>query len=588
MKTFVTLFAVMALGLSAVLIAQDTPASSPATDFGQPPKPAEPAAPQLKGGQRWIFAFGNFARDDRTQELIDLVKRGHQAGYNGFLISDVKFDKLQLTDEAYKKRLQSFRKVCKEEGVKLAVHVGAYGYSEVFLTHDRNLAEGMPVRNATFIVKDGKLIPFDETTRLVNGSFEEVKDGLPVGWQLDDGGRACILDEKEKTDGEVSLCMKEATKVIRAQQKVKLQPWHYYIISAKCKTLNWTPREIRLQAVSTGPEGGLNVQEMHAEKTADWKTFYANFDSQDATEANIQFGNWNPKGGTGWWDECKIEPGGFINIIRRDDLPLKVTSEDGQTLYEEGKDFSKVEDPKFLNDPNPGYFTLGHESPTVTIPVGSRLKEGQKVLASYHFASESGKAGQMNVCMAEPKVFDLLEEVVRWMKDNVQPDVYFMGYDEMRHSGWDDSCVKSGKTPGQLLAESVSKFTAIIKKVDPGKPIAAWNDMFDPYHNASRTAKHYYMVKGNGPWAGSWEGLSPDVTIFNWYNNKPNDMKFFAGRGHQQVLAGYYDADPKRIIAWLEMGKDLPGILGVMYTTWVNDYSKLEEFSKAADSTAKP
>ena len=55
-----------------------------------------------------------------------------------------------------------------------------------------------------------------------------------------------------------------------------------------------------------------------------------------------------------------------------------VTSEDGKTTYEEGKDFSKVEDPKFLMDPNPGYFTIGHEQPTVTIPQGSRLKEGDK------------------------------------------------------------------------------------------------------------------------------------------------------------------------------------------------------------------
>ncbi len=589
MRTSAKLFAAFAMSLGTALIAQDNAgAPAPAADFGQPPKPAEPVAPKLDSGQRWIFAFANFANESRSQELVDLVKRGHKAGYNGILISDVKFDKLQLTDEAYKKRLQSFRQVCKDEGVKLAVHVGAYGYADMFLTHDRNLAEGMPVRNATFIVRDGKLVPFDETTKLVNGSFEELKDGLPVGWTLDEPGKSTTIDEAQKTDGKVGLCMKEAKAVVRASQKVKVEPWHYYIISARCKTQNWPPRGIRLQAVSSGPEGALNDQEMHAEKTADWKMLCSNFDSQGATEANIQFGNWDSRGGTGWWDECKIQPGGFINIIRRDDLPLTVTSEDGKTTYEEGKDFSKVEDPKFMNDPNPGYFTLLHEQPTVTIPAGSRLVEGQKVLASYHFASESGKAGQMNVCMAEPKVYPLLEEVVTWMKNNVQPDMYFMAYDEMRHAGWDDSCTKSGKTPGQLLADSVRTFTQIIKKVDPGKPISTWSDMFDPYHNASPTKKHYYMVKGDGPWARSWEGLSTDVIIFNWYNNKPNDMKFFADRGNQQILSGYYDADPKRIIAWLEMGKDLPGIIGVMYTTWVNDYSKLEEFSQAASSASKP
>ena len=583
MKKLVALLAVAVLALDAAVIAQ-TPASSPSSEFGTPPKPSEPVAPKIEAGQKWIFSFANFAKDDAAEAITKLVKDGRKAGYNGILVSDVKFEKLQLTDEKYKQRLQAFRKVCKDEGVKLAVHVGSYGYSDMFLTHNRNLAEGMPVRNATFIVKDGKLVPFDETTELVNGSFEDNKDGLPTGWQVDSPGTVTKIDDTQKTDGKVSLCMKESKKVVRAWQKVKLQPWHYYIISAMCKAEKWPPREIRLQATSPGKEGTLNANELHADKTMDWKRLSSNFDSQDATEANIQIGNWNPSGGTGWFDDCKIEPGGFINIIRRDDLPLTITSEDGKTKYEEGKDFSKVEDPKFLNDPNPGYFTILHEPPTVTIPEGSKLKEGQKVLASYHFASEAGKAGQMNVCMAEPEVLKIIEGVVQWMKDNVQPDMYFMGYDEMRHSGWDDSCVKSGKTPGQLLADSVRQFTALIKKIDPGKPIATWNDMFDPYHNASRTSKHYYLVKGDGPWALSWEGLSNDVVIFNWYNNKINDLKFFADRGHQQILCGYYDADPKRIIEWLNMGKDSPGIMGVMYTTWVGDHSKLKEFADAADS----
>jgi hypothetical protein len=281
-----------------------------------------------------------------------------------------------------------------------------------------------------------------------------------------------------------------------------------------------------------------------------------------------------------WIADVKVEPAGFINIIRRDDLPLKVTSVDGKTVYEEGKDFAKVVDPKLVHDPNPGYFTILHDAPVVAIPEGSRLKEGDKVVASYHFASESGKPGQMNVCLAEPKVYDLIREQVQWMKDNVQPDMYFMGYDEMRFSGWDDSCVKTGKTPGQLLADSVSKVIRIIKEVDPGKPIGTWNDMFDPYHNASpdMKQKQYYMVKGKSPWAGSWEGLSSDVLIFNWRQNKMEGVKFFADRGNQQVLAGYYDHDPKRIVEWLAMAKDTPNIVGVMYTTWKNDYSQIGEY----------
>ena len=121
----------------------------------------------------------------------------------------------------------------------------------------------------------------------------------------------------------------------------------------------------------------------------------------------------------------------------------------------------------------------------MTVPAGSRLKEGDKVVASFCFASESGKPGQMSVSLCEPKVYDIIRDEVKWMKENVQPDMYFMCYDEMRFGGWDDACVATGKTPGQLLAESVAKVIRIIKEEDPGKPIATWNDMFDPYHNAN-------------------------------------------------------------------------------------------------------
>jgi hypothetical protein len=309
----------------------------------------------------------------------------------------------------------------------------------------------------------------------------------------------------------------------------------------------------------------------------DWTRIHASFCSLDNTEVTIYLGSWGPKNGKIWWDDVQIEPGGFVNLIRRDSLPLTITSEDGQTVYEEGKDFPAIKDPKMLNDPYPGYFTIWHDAPVVAIPQGSRLKEGQKVLASYHFATAAGKLNNFNMCMAEPKVYEIVEKHIQWMKTNGNPDMYLMSHDEIRIGGWDDSCVKCGKTPGQLLAENVKKCTQIIKTIDPGKPILAWNDMFDPFHNARKDEKEFYLVKGEAPWVGSWDGLSSDVGIATWAGSVES-QKFFKERGHQQLLAGYYDADPKRIVDWLNKTKDVKNIMGVMYTTWVGNYSDLEKF----------
>ena len=85
----------------------------------------------------------------------------------------------------------------------------------------------------------------------------------------------------------------------------------------------------------------------------------------------------------------------------------------------------------------------------------------------------------------------------------------------------------------------------------------------------------------NGDLTGSWEGLEKDVVIVNWNSGKAAEsLKFFADRGHRQLIAGYYDGPLANTRQWLGKTKDIPGVLGVMFTTWKSDYSQLEAFAK--------
>ena len=156
-------------------------------------------------------------------------------------------------------------------------------------------------------------------------------------------------------------------------------------------------------SVSPGGHAGnypLNWQPPAIKPSMDWTRLDATFDSLDNTQVTLYLGSWAPKGGTIWWSDVRLEPGGLVNVIRRPSLPLSVTSADGQTAFVEGRDFSEVKDPKLGHDPNPGYFTDWHRPPEVTIPVASRLREGQRVVASYHFATTVGKPGQIACCLA--------------------------------------------------------------------------------------------------------------------------------------------------------------------------------------------
>ena len=66
-----------------------------AEDVKPAEKPKDPA-PGFEKPQYWVFTFSNFLRDDTTAKKIALAQRAAKAGYNGILVSDVKFSKFHL------------------------------------------------------------------------------------------------------------------------------------------------------------------------------------------------------------------------------------------------------------------------------------------------------------------------------------------------------------------------------------------------------------------------------------------------------------------------------------------------------------
>src|SRR5258708_23121082 len=139
--------------------------------------------------------------------------------------------------------------------------------------------------------------------------------------------------------------------------------------------------------------------------------------------------------------------------------------------------------------------------------------------------------------------------------------------------GWcktDESWLKRHLDAGAMLAENARFCVKLLE----GSTVYVWNDMFDPFHNAHGD---YYLVRGS--WANSWEGLSKDVIIMNWnFGKRDESLKFFADRGHRQVLAGYYDAPPIQVKEWVKSVAKVKGIVGIMFPTWQNKYTHIVEF----------
>jgi hypothetical protein len=269
---------------------------------------------------------------------------------------------------------------------------------------------------------------------------------------------------------------------------------------------------------------------------------------------------------------------GGVNMLRRDGCPLRVTSRDGSLVYEEERDFERWEYPQMGRVPWPGGYEAVHPEPPIVLTPDSRIRDGERLKVSYYHTRH---VMERNVCacLTSEELFTHIEHNVRFVDKLFQPRKYLMNHDEIRIAGWDELENRPGVSSGDLLAENVRRCTQIIREVNPEAEILVWSDMFDPHHNA---VDNYWHTRGT--MRGSWEGVAPDVVIANWNRFRADEsLAFFAGRGHRQLIAGYFD-NPRveeQLHHWLQSADDVEGIQGVLYTTWNGDYRKLESFMQA-------
>jgi hypothetical protein len=513
-------------------------------------------SPSAMGIEQWLFCQQNLWVDKNIDELEALFARASKAGYTHVLLADSKFAKLGDMDARYFRNVERVKKAAATNRLEIVPAVFPIGYSNDMLWHDPNLIEALPVRDALFVVRSGEArLQADSLVELKGGDFSNLKM-----WDWNDptvtadAGTALIKDPKGAN--------------ARISQKRKLTPFRQYHISVRVKTQDFrgTP-EVKVLAGNRG----LNFDSLRVLPAQDWTTHHVVFNSLSNSEVQVYFGAWGARSGSLWFDDAKLSEVGLINLVRRDGAPLTVKQEDGTVLREE-KDFEHVVDAKLGTKPWKGAYDVYHDPPAIrtALPEGTRLR-----VSYYHGATVH--EGQAMICPSEPRTIELLRDQARRVHAAWQARGYMMSHDEIRVLNWCEACQKRNLDAGALLADNVRTCTKILRAVNSGGRIYVWSDMFDPNHNAH---KNYYLVRGD--LAGSWEGLDKDVIIVPWYFEKRAvSLKFFADRGHHQVIAGYYDHRPEQITDWLRTAKPFAGVDGVMYTTWKRDYKDLEQFGAA-------
>lgn len=465
--------------------------------------------------------------------------------------------------------------------LKVVAAPAAYGYSNEFLEANPNWAESQRIIGAEFVVDpSGKRLTLkNKEDLLVNSGFVSQK----ANW-FDTGDRGIGLTENGHGDKSAAAVV-DAPGNARFHQVFSVKPWHQYHVRLFFKSFHFRGGPM----ISVFPADSTERVLLNANITAngdhDWTQLDYTFNSEENTRCQIYFGVWGGNSGAILFDDVSVNETAFVYMTRRSGAPVSVyRTGDRSAAFEQGRDLGPIRDPR-MDDPK-AFTDDWHDVPLPALPKSTRLKPGDAVSIDYYAAQPIPGFHSVSMCMTEPAALKWVERNGKAI-NRILPKGggVFLGYDEIRHANSCGSCRAKKLTAGQLLAANLEQVTTIYNRVLQNRPLYIWSDMFDPHHNAHAD---YYHVEGD--LADSWKGIAPEVSVMNWnLDHLHESLSFFAGLPRRQIIAGYYDTGDgaKAATAELEGAKGVPGLQGLMYTTWSDDYKQLAPFAAAAKANWK-
>ncbi len=488
--------------------------------------PAEKSLPL-----RWVYISRGLRSDQDVDEIRRIAQTASENGLNGVLFA-AGLDSIDLKPADYLARLAQVKGIFDQYHLEMIPSIFSAGYGGSILAHDRNLAEGLPVKDLLYIVhnREARLEP-----------------EVPVA------------DDGPAVEGVWS-------------REVKVRPYHCYRITFRAKTEGlpatrpFSSGVFRLD-VRTGDKRNLTPWNARVPPTTDWREVRWGFNSLWYDRVTISIGARNPSTGRAWVQSVRVEEAGLVNVLRRPGTPVTVRAGSGSTTYEEGRDYDRIVDPQ-LN------FRFDHDGPPIRVLPGGRIKDGERLRVSYYHGF-SINDGQTTICMGEPKTYEIWSDVARRMHAAVSPPRYVLSMDEIREGGTCEAC--RGRNMAQLLGECLTRQFLMLREVNPKVDVWVWSDMLDPNHNAHG---NYYLVEGD--YTGSWNYIPKGLGILTWYyDRRALSLPFFSKLGFRTLAGAYYDADtldnPR---GWLEELEKTPNAQGICYTTWQNKYALLADFGK--------
>jgi hypothetical protein len=539
-------------------------------------------AVRLGAAQRFADRFVSIA-DCRLQTDEDVVEISNilaVASKNHMDAAVVSFglDTLCKASPEFFRRLLAVNRSCEENDLELIPSVFSVGRGDGVLAHDRNLAEGLPVEDAPFMVQGGEAcLAATRSGQFRNGGFEEFNGNTLKGYDLlDQPGEVSFADTAVRHSGRASLRLENFTAAPHGQgtvmQTIQVKPHRCYRVALWVKTEGLQPMgALRVKVLAGGRD--LAPREFHVPPSSDWRKLTMLFNSLGFDKVSVYAGVWGGKAGKVWLDDWSVEEVGPINVLRRPGTPVTVRREDGAVVYTEGRDYAPLQDPHL--DP---WHDDGEALPLKLLP-GSRIREGEHLRVSWYHSMLINDS-QVTVCMAEPELYEIFDHEARMLVENLHPRSVFLNMDEIRMGGTCRAC--RGHKMGELLGECITKQVEILRNYAPSLEVYVWSGMLDPNRDAHA---NYCLVDGD--FTGAWEHVPRNlIMVVQGGAQLEASLRFFAGRGSRTLVACYADGDYLRQVEnWVSLAAQTPKLRGFMYVPRQQNYSLLPGF---ADLLRKP
>ena len=461
-------------------------------------------------------------------------------------------------------RWKNIAKLCREHFIEPIPELQSLGHGNVVLSIEPRCQEGIRISNYQVVAKAGSIQADDlsmASDPINNAGFEKADGTAPTGWKIDTVPNGVSVDPSTKYAGNASLKITRTDRgQLRAWQNVKCETHSIYELSAHAKTKNVasgagiTGAYIEVYGVT--PEGDLSPAPLGISKQIsgdnDWTALSVEFNSLAYTTLCI-FVRLQNADGTVWYDDIQMRGVSRDQKILRNPIsePFTLKSADGKTTYESTRDY-QILAPEQKAAP---------DAPTIAIPAGSRIREGQHLLADF----DAMYSGYYTCCPSEPLYQQLMKKSIRNVIQCMQPTYLHIGHDEPQLLNEDNRCRSRNLTNAEIYADDVKRMYDYMHEADPKCQMMMWDDPLNPFSNAPA----FHLEKAS-------QLIPKDIIMNAWAYSYPAEnekivksIDFWVKQGFNVTGSPWFDHNNCRF--WAEQlikNKKSKHILGLFYTAW--------------------